>query len=661
MTTPHPPPALPGELSAFAQDILRRYRTTWEMASTPAGATGTKDLGKLTVHEEGGLQLLALNTSPYAESARRPKEGLPMASLCRLEVAAGFPQRARAIHPWPALPQWCYQVDGGGIELLPRFQVDTMPRSASPPWKAPVPVPFRFADSQLKLVEKLAFFLDLKHRRHNELVVWLGRRMGATVAAAIGARKVPEPGDSVHTFWRGEQASLHDGALDRNNADECWIWLGAEGRSLLATVVHLAVEAGVSLQITTRSYTAVEARQPGEAPRLDEVGRQNNSGSLNLEDDGQTNHVFVEDSPEGPIVHQIRAWQGRVTLWERFGEFQAEVSDYCLATEHFAAKQTATALSPRALEWVRRHNVFHYPQLCASEQVLQQLFADAGLQLTPAHVELERAMGGIVIRGPDGKIPQPFGLGLHAQWLPKHVLLSASTSLRMDGYLTVAPDGTLMGGDAVEGSVPLASHWRHFLERRAIGYDSVRCCDERIGNLGIGRGRCSVLFSKPTYPVSEPIGPALAQYLGIPESQLQSDKHNFFAEDADTVIWCPLSQAGRGLLLDDYACELVTNDLDRVVQALKAAPLCSPGVHADLNGPFEDEEICQQPIAPPRAITEGAVCSFELKSFDQAGTVYVLGEPGNLRLEVVSKGQWCAHRWCTFTAKRNTLRFTPGS
>lgn len=638
---------LPECLSDFARRVLSGYRTKWDSTRRlPGVAHGANDLGMLEVKEAPGPWLLELNTDRCSR-LRRHAEGEPIALLRRLEVVAGFASAAPDHYSWFVQPQRCYLDEGGRVLLERVYEVDAGLSRDPRPWLPPDRRLHPFASSLLKVVEKLAFFLDVGEQGHNQMAVRVGVRGGETLAGMLSAVEAPEPSDDVHRFWRGEGLTLHDGELYGRNADECWVWLGAEVKAALPVIVRFAARAGAAVEVAVPSFQRVERREPPEAPLVERVTRTREAVSVSCpygtEHEAQRGEVLLEETSEGPVVHQIRVDDEQVATWERFGASGAELTDYCLAVDHFRG-----VVSPRCLEWVKRYNVMHYPWLRANEPELRSALARAGVELTEARLELERMMGGVIIRRSEGPYIHSFGLGLHAERLPK-VVLSAQTSFMLDDWLLAGPDGTLTGGDMNEGSCPLARSWRHFLERLAIGYDGARRQDDSLGDLGIGRGRCSVLFT-------ETIGPELARLLEIPESPLLSDDLTFFAEDADSLIWCPFSAAEHDLLLDSYATELVTTNLDRVVDALRVAARCSTTVEFHLDGPADREEEHERPVLPPAELLVGAE-RFSLSTGRVVrGTAYVVRDRGACRIEVVYDGP-TRQEWRTFTPERNTLRW----
>ena len=640
------PAALPTGLSDFARQVLGKHWVRWEPKRPSGEALDTTSVDPLIISSAEGRELLRVNTGDFPEATRRA-EGLAIAYLRRLEFAVGIGFAAPEPCGCFAQPQWCYLRDDGVVLLEVRSKVDAgLPRDPRP-WLPPDRPLHPYASSVLKLVEKLAFFLDAGERGHNRMVVRVGAREGESLARLLGAAEVREPSDDVHRFWRGAGFTLHDGELYGRNADECWAWLGAEATSTLPAIVRFASRAGASLQIAVQRFERTEAREFSEAPSLERVtmsgGAVRVSCPYGTEHEAQMGDILLEETSEGPLVHQVRVVGGRIATWERYGGRGPELTDHCLAVDHFRG-----VLSPRCLEWARRYNVMHYPWVRASESELRAAFERRGLELTDAHVDLERMLGGLVVRGAKGVYAQGFGLGLHAERLREFVV-STTTSASLDADLTVGPDGTLTGGELTEGSCPLARSWRQYLERLAIGYDGIERQSARTGDLGIGRGRCSVLFT-------ETIGPELARLLEIPESPLLSDDLTFFAEDADSLIWCPFSAAEHDLLLDSYATELVTTNLDRVVDALRVAARCSTTVEFHLDGPADREEEHERPVLPPAELLVGAE-RFSLSTGRVVrGTAYVVGSPRNYRIEVVTDGP-NRQAWRTFTPERNTLRW----
>src|SRR5690606_28503167 len=255
---------------------------------------------RITISEEGGPRYLEINP-PHVPSR---SEGKAIAFVWRFEAMARFFSVAPGRYASYSRGLWCYQGPTGEILLELRFKVDIgLPRDPRP-WPPPDRPLYSFASSLLKLVEKLAFFLDARARGCNQMMVRDGAREGERLARLLGAVATLEPSDGVHEFWSGEGFMLHDGELYGRNADECWLWLSEEATSALPAIVRHAARAGAAVEIAVPRFGRTEVLEPPEAPLVERVTRTREAASVSCpygtEHEAQRGEVLLEDTSEGP-------------------------------------------------------------------------------------------------------------------------------------------------------------------------------------------------------------------------------------------------------------------------------------------------------------------------------------------------------------------------
>jgi len=377
------------------------------------------------------------------------------------------------------------------------------------------------ADSLRAIIEKIVLFKGVEPRRSRAWRLRFGPRVGASLAAALGAEPVLEASDGVHTFWELPGILIADGGALFSGREETRVWTW-EARDV-ARVMRAGSAERVTLDLARGDAPCeVQFHPPGVPPQAPEAGCVRFASA-----DGW---VSVD---EASILTQVRVREGNVERWTTLDEWGACIRVYAPDFEALLPH-----LSRAALESLVRADAWRDRALTCSRAELCALLDHHGLRAPEALFEMEEAAGGLCVTG-----ARAFG-----PYAILHAMRGRATCAPIAVGYVMDQDGHIRFEDEdIDVSALVADSWRVHLEHWA------RHVDPRH-------------HSRSLLRVDRVVGTELARALGASLAPSASDSAASVWESPHSVV---VEQRVPIPFYSPPLTELTSDDGDAVVAAMQ--------------------------------------------------------------------------------------------
>ncbi|WP_437601958.1 hypothetical protein WMF28_10090 [Sorangium sp. So ce590] len=306
----------------------------------------------------------------------------------------------------------------------------------------------RLADSLFVLIEKVTLFDSVEPLRPRVMRVSFTPCIGASLAAAVGAQRVPEASDGVHTFWELPGILIGDGGALIGARDATRVWTSSVRDA--ARVIRAMNSERVTLDLARGDAPCTVDAHPSSATPEAPVP----SGVRFASADGW---VSVEEESS---LAQVRARAGRIERWTTFDEGGTFIRSYAPDFDALIPR-----LSAAALESLIRADASRDPALTCSRAELSALLERHGLPAQEALFEMEEAAGGLRVIG-----TRPFG-----PYATLRAMRGRPTRVYVESGYVMDEHGRILFEDPdADVSAAVADSWRVFLERWARSVDPRR-------------------------------------------------------------------------------------------------------------------------------------------------------------------------------------------